>query len=284
MFSSEEIVQFLLMLAFLSVPWLWHLSKKISEQKFQTHDEGELTSAESDVEGVFPYEYTQTTSGVLKKHLPEVMRCPECKQPVLLTADERTHQMFVCPHCGYAYQESSAAVSASAGHPIAYTFVDEELREKLESVSRSVLPPLPERVHCMHCNAALNLSFEERSARRFTCPSCRKTNDATHARFDNRAQRWLDGYTLKPFVVCPNCNAELQLEQRERMSGEFVCPECNRRSEFTRDTAATLSQFFLTRHPICPECSHENTLTSDDQVKGAFVCSGCKEVMQYVEE
>jgi DNA-directed RNA polymerase subunit RPC12/RpoP len=74
----------------------------------------------------------------------------------------------------------------------------------------------------------------------------------------------------------------LELDGQERKAGSFVCPECQRRTDFAPE--AKLRQNQLPKHPVCPECSYETTLSDLDRDRLSYICSGCQSEISYVEE
>lgn len=146
----------------------------------------------------------------------------------------------------------------------------------------SVSPKSP-NVSCQHCAAILELSEYEWREKKFVCPKCHRFNDRLILEQDN--EEMLENqlqFLLKPYGACPKCCAELELDSQERINGEFVCPECRRRSAIQED--APIRQYWLPKNPVCPECSHENGLADMERDQPSFVCAGCRETIVFVEE
>ncbi len=75
---------------------------------------------------------------------------------------------------------------------------------------------------------------------------------------------------LPKFYKCPHCKIELELDNNERTSSKFICPNCNNSVDGHKDYNKILPKFYK-----CPHCKIELELDNNERTSNKFICPNC---------
>lgn len=82
-------------------------------------------------------------------------------------------------------------------------------------------------------------------------------------------------------VSCQHCNSRVELDDRERMSGRFICPRCHSMNvvsqlSFDSDEHKRETTFQLLPVACCPKCNADLELDNQERENGELVCPECR--------